>query len=109
VHIHYINLLAFACWKLLVSISRIFTGSTEGNAQVVKKGSQDMELILVTGATGGVGKRVVDCLRKKGLSVRALVSILYYAEGTLFIFSSNISICLLVFQNGIFFVAGSEC
>lgn len=29
--------------------------------------------ILVAGATGGVGRRVVDILRKKGLPVRALV------------------------------------
>lgn len=31
-------------------------------------------IILVTGATGGVGRRVVDILRKKGLPVRVLVS-----------------------------------
>ncbi|GLT80131.1 hypothetical protein SLA2020_515860 [Shorea laevis] len=31
------------------------------------------DVILVTGATGGVGRRVVDILRKKGLPVRALV------------------------------------
>ncbi|KAI4365178.1 hypothetical protein MLD38_021188 [Melastoma candidum] len=30
-------------------------------------------IILVSGATGGVGRRVVDILRKKGLSVRVLV------------------------------------
>ncbi|XP_008790013.1 protein HIGH CHLOROPHYLL FLUORESCENCE PHENOTYPE 173, chloroplastic isoform X2 [Phoenix dactylifera] len=30
-------------------------------------------IVLVTGATGGVGRRVVDILRKKGLPVRALV------------------------------------
>ncbi|KAJ8761838.1 hypothetical protein K2173_005410 [Erythroxylum novogranatense] len=30
-------------------------------------------IILVTGATGGVGRRVVDILQKKGLPVRALV------------------------------------
>ncbi|XP_020100412.1 uncharacterized protein LOC109718545 isoform X3 [Ananas comosus] len=30
-------------------------------------------IILVTGATGGVGRRVVDILRKKGLPVRVLV------------------------------------
>ena len=41
----------------------------------MKKGAQNMELVLVTGATGGVGKRVVDSLRKKGYSVRVLVSI----------------------------------
>ncbi|OVA19989.1 NADH:ubiquinone oxidoreductase intermediate-associated protein 30 [Macleaya cordata] len=31
------------------------------------------EIILVAGATGGVGRRVVDVLRKKGLPVRVLV------------------------------------
>lgn len=30
-------------------------------------------IILVTGATGGVGKRVVNLLQRKGLQVRALV------------------------------------
>lgn len=31
-------------------------------------------VVLVVGATGGVGKRVVDELKKKGYKVRALVS-----------------------------------
>lgn len=31
-------------------------------------------IVLVAGATGGVGRRVVDVLRKKGLPVRVLVS-----------------------------------
>lgn len=31
-------------------------------------------VVLVAGATGGVGQRVVDILRRKGLPVRALVS-----------------------------------
>ena len=30
-------------------------------------------IVLVAGATGGVGRRVVDVLRKKGLPVRVLV------------------------------------
>lgn len=34
------------------------------------------DIILVAGATGGVGRRVVDILRKKGLPVRALVCFL---------------------------------
>lgn len=33
-------------------------------------------IILVAGATGGVGRRVVDILRKKGLPVRVLVCLL---------------------------------
>lgn len=32
-------------------------------------------IVLVAGATGGVGRRVVDILRKKGLPVRVLVLI----------------------------------
>lgn len=31
-------------------------------------------IVLVAGATGGVGRRVVDILRKKGLPVRVLVT-----------------------------------
>lgn len=31
------------------------------------------DIVLVAGATGGVGRRVVDILRKKGIPVRVLV------------------------------------
>lgn len=31
------------------------------------------DIVLVAGATGGVGRRVVDILRQKGIPVRALV------------------------------------
>lgn len=31
------------------------------------------DIVLVAGATGGVGRRVVDVLRKKGIPVRVLV------------------------------------
>jgi hypothetical protein len=31
------------------------------------------DVVLVTGATGGVGRRVVDILRKKGVPIRVLV------------------------------------
>jgi NADPH:quinone reductase-like Zn-dependent oxidoreductase len=34
-------------------------------------------IILVAGATGGVGRRVVDILRKKGFPVRVLVFLLF--------------------------------
>lgn len=33
-------------------------------------------MVLVTGATGGVGRRVVDILRNKGIPVRVLVQYL---------------------------------
>ena len=38
---------------------------------VKSMGSSD--IVLVAGATGGVGRRVVDILRKKGIPVRVLV------------------------------------
>lgn len=37
------------------------------------KGMDTSGILLVAGATGGVGRRVVDILRKKGQPVRALV------------------------------------
>ncbi|CAM0946061.1 unnamed protein product [Alopecurus aequalis] len=37
------------------------------------KKMENTDVVLVTGATGGVGRRVVDVLRKKGLPVRVLV------------------------------------
>ncbi|CAN1847401.1 Protein HIGH CHLOROPHYLL FLUORESCENCE PHENOTYPE 173, chloroplastic, partial [Linum perenne] len=37
------------------------------------KRMETSEVVLVVGATGGVGKRVVDILQKKGIPVRALV------------------------------------
>lgn len=36
------------------------------------------DIVLVAGATGGVGRRVVDILRKKGVPVRVLVLLLTY-------------------------------
>jgi len=36
------------------------------------------DVVLVAGATGGVGRRVVDILRKKGIPVRVLVLLLTY-------------------------------
>ncbi|KAF6173137.1 hypothetical protein GIB67_028435 [Kingdonia uniflora] len=45
--------------------------STPSSEPVKEMGASD--IILVAGATGGVGRRVVDVLRKKGLPVRVLV------------------------------------
>ncbi|XP_058095521.1 protein HIGH CHLOROPHYLL FLUORESCENCE PHENOTYPE 173, chloroplastic [Magnolia sinica] len=46
--------------------------SNQTSAEPVKKlGTSDV--VLVAGATGGVGRRIVDILRKKGLPVRVLV------------------------------------
>lgn len=44
---------------------------------------RDGGLVLVTGATGGVGKRVVDELRKNGVQVRALVRSVEKAQNLL--------------------------
>ncbi|KAF3774373.1 hypothetical protein EJ110_NYTH53203 [Nymphaea thermarum] len=46
--------------------------SSSTTSEPIKK-MENNEVILVAGATGGVGKRVVDILRKKGLPVRILV------------------------------------
>lgn len=37
------------------------------------KAMETSGIVLVAGATGGVGRRVVDILRKKGLPIRVLV------------------------------------
>ena len=47
------------------------TGSAPTEAP---KKMENTDVVLVTGATGGVGRRVVDVLRKQGLPVRVLVS-----------------------------------
>jgi len=53
-------------------LKRLFTGSTNPN-KVNEGGSKSMGVILVAGATGGVGKRVVRRLVEQGYPVRALV------------------------------------
>ncbi|PIA42112.1 hypothetical protein AQUCO_02100162v1 [Aquilegia coerulea] len=56
--------------KFFASLIGKFSNSTSSEP-VKNMGTSD--IILVTGATGGVGRRVVDVLRKKGLPVRVLV------------------------------------
>ncbi|XP_020250767.1 uncharacterized protein LOC109828146 [Asparagus officinalis] len=46
--------------------------SSSASIESVEK-METSDLVLVAGATGGVGRRVVDILRKQGLPVRALV------------------------------------
>ncbi|XP_002968299.2 uncharacterized protein LOC9631474 [Selaginella moellendorffii] len=58
--------------KLVQSITERFTKSREAVPMADSK-AKTGDLVLVTGATGGVGKRVVDVLRKKGIPVRVLV------------------------------------
>ncbi|CAL5022978.1 unnamed protein product [Urochloa decumbens] len=55
--------------KIVESIISSFTGSASSEAP---KKMETSNVVLVTGATGGVGRRVVDVLRKKGLPVRVL-------------------------------------
>ncbi|KAH9314728.1 hypothetical protein KI387_023355, partial [Taxus chinensis] len=56
--------------KLFESLIAQISGSVTGQSQTEK---QKMDLVLVAGATGGVGKRAVDVLRRKGIPVRVLV------------------------------------
>eukprot|EP01018_Ginkgo_biloba_P014949 Gb_08986 [translate_table: standard] len=56
--------------KLFESLIAQFSSSTSRQSVPEMK---NMDLVLVAGATGGVGKRVVDALRKKGIPVRVLV------------------------------------
>lgn len=55
----------FSCWQRLFS-------RREQN-QVKNQRGNNMGIILVVGATGGVGKRVVRCLLEKNYQVRGLV------------------------------------
>ncbi|KAJ7537830.1 hypothetical protein O6H91_11G023700 [Diphasiastrum complanatum] len=58
--------------KVLGSILERFTRSEPNKVQSREKESSS-DLVLVVGATGGVGKRAVEILQKKGVPVRALV------------------------------------
>ncbi|XP_066321509.1 protein HIGH CHLOROPHYLL FLUORESCENCE PHENOTYPE 173, chloroplastic-like [Miscanthus floridulus] len=55
--------------KIVESIISSFTGPASSEAP---KKMETSNVVLVTGATGGVGRRVVDILRKKGVPVRVL-------------------------------------
>ncbi|WCJ27243.1 NAD(P)-binding Rossmann-fold superfamily protein [Euphorbia peplus] len=56
--------------KFFESLVRSFSSSSSSESEGAMRSS---DIVLVVGATGGVGKRVVDILKKKGLPVRALV------------------------------------
>lgn len=58
--------------KFLESLTAIFT-QPSAKEQAEKGSFSAMDIVLVTGATGGVGKRIVDVLRKGGIPVRVLV------------------------------------
>ncbi|EYU28115.1 hypothetical protein MIMGU_mgv1a0046271mg, partial [Erythranthe guttata] len=53
--------------------NRTKRGSIRAEAEKQVKAMDNSGVILVAGATGGVGRRVVDLLRKNGRSVRVLV------------------------------------
>lgn len=59
--------------KIVEFIIEKLSGSSPEESEK-KMGTSDY--VLVVGATGGVGRRVVNHLRKKGLPVKALVFVL---------------------------------
>ncbi|GJP59841.1 hypothetical protein CLOP_g15469 [Closterium sp. NIES-67] len=62
--------------SLLTSLVSALTGASSSPAPVAAAGRARQEgeqLVLVVGATGGVGRRVVEQLRAQGVPVRALV------------------------------------
>jgi NADPH:quinone reductase-like Zn-dependent oxidoreductase len=54
-------------------VESILSSITASAPTEAPKKMETSDVVLVTGATGGVGRRVVDVLRKKGLPVRVLV------------------------------------
>ena len=56
--------------KLFQYLIEQLSGSSSRQSQTQK---ENMDTVLVASATGGVGKQVVDVLRKKGIPVRDLV------------------------------------
>jgi uncharacterized protein YbjT (DUF2867 family) len=63
----YFEVIPFLC-----TIQKFFSGRSQEN-QNQPVGAKKMGVILVAGATGGLGKRVVQRLLQKGYKVRALV------------------------------------
>ena len=62
----------FEVFPVLNWIEKLFQGSPKDNQDISKAGG-NMAVILVAGATGGVGKRVVKKLIAQGYHVRCLV------------------------------------
>ncbi|XP_010529212.1 PREDICTED: uncharacterized protein LOC104806167 isoform X1 [Tarenaya hassleriana] len=54
-------------------VASVIEKLTNGSPEEPPKAMETSGVILVAGATGGVGRRVVDILMKKGLPVKALV------------------------------------
>lgn len=62
----------FEVFPILNWIQKLFPGSPTDNKDISKAG-ENMAVVLVAGATGGVGKRVVKKLITQGYNVRCLV------------------------------------
>lgn len=60
----------FSSVKFFEFLIEKFTSPT--SSEPIKK-METSDVVLVAGATGGVGRRVVNILREKGLPVRVLV------------------------------------
>ncbi|CAK9259007.1 unnamed protein product [Sphagnum jensenii] len=60
--------------KFVASVVQAMTGRTDqADVEQANRNKKQEEVVLVVGATGGVGKRVVDELWKRGYRTRALV------------------------------------
>lgn len=69
--------------------------SNPSPSQIVNK-MDTSGIILVAGATGGVGRRVVDILRNRGLPVRALVFSFFIHEVSAILFILLFDIFMLL-------------
>lgn len=74
--------------------------SSQSSTEPIKK-METSGVVLVAGATGGVGRKVVDILRNKGFPVRALVSSIHSKElynfECCFLFLTSIEMLVLFF------------
>jgi FlaA1/EpsC-like NDP-sugar epimerase len=78
--------------NFVASVVQAMTGRTEqADVEQANRNKKQEEVVLVVGATGGVGKRVVDELRKRGYRTRALVRNLEKAKQLL---SSEVEIVM---------------
>lgn len=69
------NILHFWIVKFFDFLAEKLSGPSPS---VMVNSMRTSDIVLVAGATGGVGRRVVDILRKKGIPVRVLVLLLTY-------------------------------
>ena len=65
------------CAQVVSSVFRAFgspSPSSPSSQQQQQQAAEGKGVVLVVGATGGVGRRVVAQLKEEGVAVRALVS-----------------------------------